>query len=556
MTQIFPTALSPAQPGAVSTSALGAAILRSGMFPCIATDLQGVVQLFNAGASRLLGYTAAQAINHLSLADLCSPQALIERANVLSQRWGVAIQAGLEAMTFKAAQGVEDVYALTLIRKDGSTFPATMSITALRGDQDEIIGYLLNAADDSARVRADAVQADMQALLRESQKREALGTLTGGIAHDFNNILATVLGNAELAHLESVGNLPAQDCLEEIRKAGTRGRELVHQLLTFVRRKETDRVAVSLGPVVLEAVRLLRATLPARLQIEVDCAPEVPGIRADSAQILQVLINLATNAMHAVPSGPGLIRISLGTARWEAASTQFPAVPAAFRAEHPEGAVRLTLSDTGHGMDEATQRRIFDPFFTTKVVGEGTGLGLTIVSGILQSHDGVVTVQSQPGQGATVSLYFPMLKADVSAPTVGSAAVLQPVLHAPLRILYIDDDAALLSLVKRLLERRGDQVSTHLNANEALAALRAAPTEFDLVLSDYNMPGLSGLDVARAVRAIRPDLPVAITTGYVDESLEAQAAGAGVREVIFKAEAVGVFCDAVQRVGRATRESS
>ncbi len=526
------------------------------MFPCIATDLQGVVQLFNAGASRLLGYTAAQVINQFSLADLCSPQALIERANVLSQKWGVAIHPGLEAMTFKAAQGVEDVYGLMLIRKDGSTFPATMSIIALRGDQDEIIGYLLNATDDSARAQAEVVRLGLESQLRESQKREALGTLTGGIAHDFNNLLAAILGNAELAHQDSVGNLPVQGCLEEIRKAGDRGRELVQQLLTFVRRKGTSRVAVSLQPVVLEAVRLLRATLPARLQIEVDCAPDVPCILADSTQILQVLINLATNAMHAMPSGPGLIRISVGTARWEAASAECSAVPAAFRAEHPDGAVRLTLSDTGHGMDEATQRRIFDPFFTTKVVGEGTGLGLTIVSGILQSHDGVATVQSQPGQSATFSLYFPMLKADLSAPTVGSAAVLQPVLHAPLRILYIDDDAGLLFLVKRLLERRGDQVSIYLDANAALVALRAAPGEFDLVLSDYNMPGLSGLDVAREVRAIRPDLPVAITTGFMDELLEAQAAGAGVREVIFKAQAVGVFCDAVQRVGRSKRESS
>ena len=557
--QTDPGELSTTRPSTVLSSALGAAMLRSSVFPCVATDLQGTIQLFNAGAERLLGYTAAEAINRLSLADLCNPKELTERARLLGLQWGVPLQSGLEVMTFKAAQGVEDVYALTLIRKDGGTFPASMSISALRDEQGAIIGFLLSANDNSYRVEAEGVRLDLEAQLRESQKREALGTLAGGIAHDFNNILAVVLGNAELAHRDAVGNPSVQDGLEEIRKAGTRGRELVQQLLTFVRKKHTARVTLALVPVVLEAARLLRATLPARLQIEVDCEPDVPPILADSAQIMQVLINLATNAMQSMPTGPGLIRITLGTARFDVATADSVAVPALFRLAHPEGAVRLTLSDTGLGMDENTRRRIFDPFFTTKAVGEGAGLGLTIVSGILQSHDGVAIVQSQPGKGASFSLFFPIGRAEptaLSAASVARAALVEPALHAPLRILYIDDDPALTSLVKRLLERRGEQVTAYLDAKQALAALRTAPAAFDLVLSDYNMPDLTGLDVAREVRAIRPGLPVAITTGYVDEALQAQAASAGVREVIFKAESVEQFCDAVQRVGRSNKESS
>ena len=530
------------RPALLIPIALGDAVLRSPAVVSIATDLDGRIQVFNPGAVRLLGYAANEVTDQLSLSDLCT-----------------AWQPGFKALALKASQLVHVECELVFVRKDGSTIPARGSLSTLNGEQGEHIGYLLIATDNSARLEAEAVRAQLEAQVREAQKLEALGTLAAGIAHDFNNILAVTLGNADLALRDCAGNLRAQDSLEEIRKAGSRGRELVHQLLTFMRKKDTELVLVSLAPIVVDTVRLLRATLPGRLAIEVDCQPDVPLIAADSTQIVQVLINLATNAMQAMPVGPGLIRITLSTVRFDGLPADATTVPLTFRNKHPDGAVCLTLSDTGHGMDAETQRRSFDPFFTTKPMGEGTGLGLTIIRGILQTHDGVVTVASQPAEGTRFALYFPIATAQLSASVAdspASTAVEAPRHYPSLRILYIDDDQALVFLVKRLLERRGERVSAYQSAKEALAALRAAPTEFDLVLSDYNMPGLSGLDVARAVRAIRPDLPMAITTGYVDETLEAQAASAGVREVIFKAEAVEQFCDAVQRVGRSTRESS
>jgi hypothetical protein len=217
---------------------------------------------------------------------------------------------------------------------------------------------------------------------------------------------------------------------------------------------------------------------------------------------------------------------------------------------HPEGVVSIAVRDTGCGMDKAVLSRIFDPFFTTHLPGEGTGLGLSVVHGIVQSHHGLVDVQSSPGQGTVFTLYCPVTSTRPAAAPAGTTAQGRGSTDRvdARRVLYIDDEEALVSLVPRLLERRGYRVTAYTDAELALAALRAAPGDFDLVLTDYNMPMTSGLDVAREARAIREDVPVVITTGYVDDTLRAQATALGVRDVIFKADTVDAFCDALQRV--------
>ena len=406
--------------------------------------------------------------------------------------------------------------------------------------------------DITLRKNAQATAASLEVQLRESQKMEAIGTLAGGIAHDFNNIIATILGNAALARTDAGANPEVQQSLEEIRKAGARARDLVQQILSFSRRQPTQRKPQSLAPIIEESVRLLRATLPARVALEAHCAAGVPAVLADATQIEQVIINLATNAMQAMHGAPGRISLHLDALPLDDALADAHPALRPMHAQHAGRVVRLVVSDDGQGMEAAVRERIFEPFFTTKAVDEGTGLGLSVVHGIIQMHEGVITVESEVGKGTSFTLYLRATEADAAATATllatTTAAPPTPTPGAGRHILYLDDDDALVSLTQRLLERRGYRISSFVNQEKALAALRADPAGFDLVLTDYNMPGMSGLDVARAVRAIRADLPVVVASGFIDETLRSQAGGAGVRELIFKATDIETFCAAVQRL--------
>lgn len=417
-----------------------------------------------------------------------------------------------------------------------------------------ILGRVFSFTDVTERKRADAARASLEAQLRESQKMQAIGTLAGGIAHDFNNILATILGNTDLAREDLGDNQTAMESLNEIHKAGSRARDLVQQILSFSRRQPTERKPIALCAVIEESVRLLRTTLPARLTLKVHCDADVPPALADTTQVEQIVINLVANAMQAMDGEPGRIDLRLDSVLLDnALASTHPGLGAMYE-KHPGRTLRLAVIDNGPGMDAATMERIFEPFFTTKPVNEGTGLGLSVVLGIVQSHEGAITVDSQPGHGATFTLYLPVSAnpaPEVTAPAIASARA-----EGSQHILYLDDDDSLLFLIKRLLERRGYRVSAHSDQRDALDALRANPGGFDLVVTDYNMPGMSGLDVARAVRDIRTDLPVAVASGFIDEALRAQAEGAGVRELIFKASKVEDLCEAFARLARAVGESS
>jgi len=408
--------------------------------------------------------------------------------------------------------------------------------------------------DISARKQAEAARASLEAQLRESQKMEAIGTLAGGIAHDFNNILAAILGNAQLAREDANCDQPqVQNSLDEISKAGKRGRDLVQQILSFSRRQPSQRKRILLCPVIEEAVRLLRATLPARLTLAVECAADLPAVLADANQIVQVVVNLATNAMQAVGDAPGQIRVKLDAVSLDAPLLEKHPALQALHDKYPGSALRLAVSDDGQGMDAATLERIFEPFFTTKPVGTGTGLGLSVVHGVVQAHDGAVVVESQLGRGTTFMVYLPAgatqpdeRVADTNAEAANPLSGVARGQH----LLYIDDDESLVFLMVRLLERRGYRVSGYADPSAALAALRADPGAVDLVVTDYNMPGTSGLEVARAVRAIRADLPVAVVSGFIDENLRARADEAGVRQLIFKATEVEELCEAFARLAQ------
>ncbi|MDO9437890.1 ATP-binding protein [Hydrogenophaga sp.] len=423
---------------------------------------------------------------------------------------------------------------------------------------------VLSFIDITSLKTAQSKQKALQAQLAQSQKMEALGTLAGGVAHDFNNILATILGNAELARQDVPGNGSAHESLHEISTAARRGRELVRQILAFSRQQPVERTRVDVCAIVVETWSLMRSAVPSQVQLLHECRPDVPAILADPTQLGQVLINLGTNGVHALGGQPGRVECLLDSLPGN--DSRVPLEVSKVCIAAGVGAVRLEVTDTGSGMSEEVRSRIFDPFFTTKAVGQGTGLGLPVVLGIVQMHGGAIEVRSQPGQGTTFTLFFPAAPGPALAPVADvvtmavrpprETAAAQPEISSmadeppadQAHVLYLDDDDTLVFLVRRLLERRGYRVTTFTEQRAAVKAVNDAPNDFQLVLTDFNMPGMSGLDVARAMLAINPRLPVAVASGYITDELQVEAKAAGVREVVFKTDAVEAFCDVVARL--------
>ena len=415
-------------------------------------------------------------------------------------------------------------------------------------------------SDITARKKSEKENQSLEEQLRQSQKMEAIGTLAGGIAHDFNNILATILGHAEIAESSADGNQDTLRHFREIIKAGGRARDLVQQILSFSRQQPTALKPVSLVTIVEEAVRLLRATLPGRLRLTFTYDQNLPQVLADSTQIEHVVINLVTNAMHALPDGAGNIQVALSVAD-NARKTYFAENCKDFlSAQHLEMPVVLSVSDDGSGMETTTLERIFEPFFTTKAVGQGTGLGLSVVHGIVKNHGGAIAVQSQPGYGTTFFVCLPPAQASqTTTRTVEPKSredlairkkqqvTADPSL-AEFHVICIDDDASVLSLIELLIKQQGFRVTTFLHPTAALEVIRANPSDVHLVVTDYNMPELAGVDVAQAVRQIRKDLPIAITSGYIDEELRSDAKQVGVQALVSKPFVSSEFTKAVRQL--------
>ena len=406
----------------------------------------------------------------------------------------------------------------------------------------ELPRFVVLARDVTQSKQAESDRLALERQLREAQKMESIGTLAGGIAHDFNNILAAILGNVALAREDLAPAHPAQLSLDQIRRAGMRARSLVQQILTFSRRQPNQLVGQPLRPVVEETVALLRATLPAWVRLQT-VLPDVPvQVQADATQLQQVVMNLCTNAWHALPEGRG--HIEVGLAALSAQTSRGLGLP-----ELPAGpCAHLWVRDTGCGMDAALVERIFDPFFTTKPVGHGTGLGLSVVHGIVRAHQGVVQVNSAPGQGSTFHVYLPALDEERGIEPAGSSGEGSGAAGVGQHVIYVDDDEVMVLMVRRLLQRAGYQVTACSTPLQVLALLRDPQQAADLLVSDYNMPEMSGLELTQELAHLRPGLPVIISSGFMSDELVAQAQAMGVRALLKKENTLEELAGLVQQV--------
>jgi PAS domain S-box-containing protein len=426
---------------------------------------------------------------------------------------------------------IRSFYEMRGLRKNGERFD--MTFWPRRIDYLGEPAFLSFVVDTSESTR-------LKAQLLQAQKMEAIGTLAGGIAHDFNNILMAIIGYTQLAHSRAPEGSSVRRYLEQVLTAGSRARDLVTQILTFSRQAEQELKPVKVAPIVKEGLRLLRSSLPSTIEIREDIAvpPEGGVVLADPTQIHQVLINLCTNARDAMAAKGGILSVRLSEVQADAhVVSRYPDLK-------PGPYACLTVSDTGHGMDSAVIERIFDPYFSTKGPGKGTGLGLAVVRGVVDSLGGAITVYSELGHGTTFHVFLPQIGDQIT----GEIQAVEDHPTGDERVLFVDDEQTLVDLAKEMLESLGYRVITKTSALEALGAFRSQPHAFDLVITDMTMPGLTGKELSKELMAIRPDIPVILCTGFSELIDVRQAKETGIRELVMKPYVTGSLARTIRKV--------
>ncbi len=414
----------------------------------------------------------------------------------------------------KGGEGIKG--EMTLVRKSGETFPALFTTYPLLDEKGEMYAALGVGIDISDRAK-------LESQLRHAQKMEAIGTLAGGVAHDFNNILGIILGNAELALDDIPEWNAAYRNLEEIKIAGLRAKDVVRQLLNFSRQMEQKRRPTDITPIINESVKLLRASIPTTIAIKTDIENRPMIVVADPAQMHQVIINLCSNAAHAMETKGGVLEVGLKVVEPDETDSEYLKIRTGSYA-------RLTVKDNGMGIPPKIRERIFEPYFTTKEIGKGTGLGLAVVHNIVQSHDGAISVFSEVDRGTRIEVLFPVVEAEVPLTT----EILEKLPLGSERVMVVDDEESLALMERHILERLGYQVVAETDPVKALDLFRSAPHRFDLIITDMTMPGLTGAGLAREALSIRHDIPIILCTGFSETINSDSAQKMGIRKYIEK----------------------
>jgi PAS domain S-box-containing protein len=415
--------------------------------------------------------------------------------------------------------------------KNGKLCEFETTISPIRDSEGRITNFVSVNRDVSHEVT-------LQSQLRQAQKMEAIGTLAGGIAHDFNNILSAIMGYTELSMMDTAPDSRIRTNLKEIYQASTRAREMVKQILTFSRQSEQERRPIQVTPIIKEALKMLRASLPTTIDIRQNIDREIGIIEADATQIQQLLMNLCTNAAHAMRETGGVLEVRLTNVVSEPALTE----------QMPDLKIgpylKLSVTDTGHGIQPGDKERIFDPYFTTKEKGEGTGLGLAVVQGIVKSHEGGIMVESTIGKGSAFHVYLPRIEKKMPA----DVAPASPLPTGRERILFVDDEKTLVEIGKQMLERLGYKVETRTSSVEALKLFQADPARFDLIITDMTMPNMTGEKLALEIIKIKPDAPVVLCSGYSNLMAENIAREIGIRAFVMKPLVLQDLATTIRRV--------
>jgi PAS domain S-box-containing protein len=417
---------------------------------------------------------------------------------------------------------IPNIYSFRIIHRDGSVRWAELNSISINWEgKPATLNFM---TDITSRKQAEEFKAKLEAQLQQSQKMEAIGTLAGGIAHDFNNILAVIIGYTELARDRSQKENKEQ-YLQEILMGTERARNLIKQILTFSRQDDhTEKKPLDIKVLLKEAVKFLRSSIPTTVEINHHTTEEDCNIMADPTQMHQVVMNLCTNAAHAMKEAGGILNIELTTP--ELGKGDIPNYPDL----QPGHYVKLTVSDTGYGIDPAIVQRVFEPFFTTKSVDEGTGLGLSVVYGIVKGHGGAINVYSEQGKGAVFHIYLPRI---IQAEAM-EVEMDKPVIGGTERILFVDDETALVDIGMRMLSSLGYHTTVAESSIAALDKFHAEPHRFDLVITDMTLPKMTGIDLSRKMLKIRPDIPIILSSGIKDHETEAQATSLGIKAYVIK----------------------
>ena len=414
------------------------------------------------------------------------------------------------------------------LHKDGSVVWAEVSTTLRRDKKNNPLYFMSSINDITGRRRAEEDRERLQTQLIQAQKMESIGTLAGGIAHDFNNILSPIVGHTEMLMDDlSEENSAIRNSLKEIYSGALRARDLVQQILAFSRQEKSERKPMKMQPIIKEAMKLIRSTIPTTIAItqnfQADCGP----VNADPTQIHQIVMNLAANAYHAMAETGGELKVDLKEIELGEHDLINPDMS-------PGLYVCLSFADTGEGMSKDVMNRIFEPFFTTKEKGKGTGMGLSVVHGIVKHMKGEIQVYSEPGKGTEFRIYIPIVGSASEKQQTRANLPFETIPGGSERILLVDDEAVIIAMEKQVLERLGYQVTSRTGSMEALEAFRANPDKFDLVITDMSMPKMSGDKLASELVRIRPDIPILLCTGFSETMTDEKIKSLGLRGILMK----------------------
>jgi len=493
---------------------LSAAIDQAGEMVVVA-DAAGTIQYVNPAFEQITGYAKAEALGQ-------NPRILKSGkhdAAFYQQLWG------------NLSQGLPWKGNFINRKKDGSLYDEQASISPVFDSSGTITNYVAVKRDITEAVR-------MGEQLRQAQKMDSIGTLAGGIAHDFNNILAAIIGNAEMAQQILPDYSTAHKHLEQVLKSSDRAKNLVKQILAFSRKSQEDLEPLEIKKAVTEVIKMLRSTLPATIEIWENIASD-GWITGSAIQVHQVLLNLCTNAYHAMRERGGVLKIDVHDVNLDAEDML------AYHGLLPGDYVKLSVSDTGTGIAPDIIGRIFDPFFTTKEKGEGTGMGLSVVYGIVKSYGGDIAVESAPGRGTSIHVVLPQTVGKSSGAAVKEE---EPLPRGNEWVLLVDDEEMIVDIGRKLLEMLGYRVTPARNGGEALELFQKGPDKIDLVITDYTMPGMTGYQLALKIIELRPDMPIILNTGFNETISAEKAKSAGIREFLLKPLNLRTIGEAVRRV--------